>query len=70
VNFNSFLDFSTASQAKILTARKSDFENVSKSTISVKIGSIFTLEKSTFTGAASTGFLAYAFLLESPKFFM
>ena len=56
VNFRSFLDFLTASHARILTARKSDFANVSKSTISLKIGSIFTLEKSTF----STGFASSA----------
>jgi len=49
VNFRSFLDFGTASQARIFTARKSDFAKVSKSTISSKIGSIFTLEKSTFS---------------------
>ena len=56
VNFRSFFDFGTASQAKILTARKSDFANVSKSTISSKIDSIFTLEKSIFSDSVFTFF--------------
>ena len=47
---------------------------ISTSILTVEKGkeaeTFFTLEKSTFTGAASTGFLAYAFLFESPKFFM
>ena len=55
MNFRSFLDFGTASQAKILTARKSDFANVSKSTISLKIGSILTLEKSIFSTVFAAG---------------
>ena len=40
------MDFLTASQDLTLTARKSDFENVSKSTKSLNSGSISTLEKS------------------------
>ena len=52
VNFSSFFDFGTASQASTLTARKSDLEKVSKSTKSVNSGSISTLEKSIFSGAA------------------
>ena len=44
MNFNSFLDLATASQAKILTARKSDLLKVSKSTVSSNNGSIFTFE--------------------------
>ena len=44
VNFSSFFDFFTASQALTFTARKSDFEKVSKSTESSNSGSIFTFE--------------------------
>src|SRR5574344_2996303 len=61
VNCKSFLDFLTASQASTLTARKSLFEKVSKSTISSNIGSTLTLEKSMISGpdfasaTASTG---------------
>ena len=65
------MDFGTASQAKILTARKSDFANVSKSTISLKIGSILTLEKSIFSTAFAAGAAAEDledFLSESKDF--
>ena len=37
VNCNSFLDFGTATHSLTLTARKSDFENVSKSTNSSRV---------------------------------
>lgn len=60
VNFRSFLLFFTASHARIFTARKSDFANVSKSTISVKIGSIFTLEKSICVSSQETAGAACA----------
>ena len=52
VNCNNFFDFGTATHYLTFTARKSDFENVSKSTYSVKSGSIFTLEKSMGSAAA------------------
>ena len=51
VNCNSFFDFGTATHSLTLTALKSDFENVSKSTSSSNKGSIFTLEKSIFSGS-------------------
>ena len=54
VNFRSFLDFGTASQASILTTLKSDLLNVSKSTSSANKGSIFTLERSICTLGADT----------------
>ena len=54
VNFKSFLDFGTASQASILTTLKSDLLNVSKSTSSANKGSIFTLERSICTLGADT----------------
>ena len=54
VNFRSFLDFGTASQASILTTLKSDLLNVSKSTSSANNGSIFTLERSICTLGADT----------------
>ena len=64
--------FFTASHARIFTARKSDFANVSKSTISVKIGSIFTLEKSIFscTGAAAGTEMAFSAFLSVSSGFM
>ena len=52
VNFKSFLLFGTASQASTLTARKSLFEKVSKSTKSLNSGSISTPVKSIFSGSA------------------
>ena len=51
-NLRSFLLFGTASHSFTFTALKSDFENVSKSTNSSNSGSIFTLEKSIFSGSA------------------
>ena len=44
VNCNSFLDFGTATHSLTFTALKSDFEKVSKSTVSSNSGSIFTFE--------------------------
>ena len=52
VNCNSFFDFGTATHSFTLTALKSDFENVSKSTSSSNNGSIFTFEKSIFSDSA------------------
>ena len=52
VNFRSYFDFFTASHALTFTARKSDLENVSKSTKSANSGSICTLEKSIFSSTA------------------
>ena len=49
VNCKSFLLFGTATQFFTFTALKSDFENVSKSTLSSNSGSIFTFEKSIFS---------------------
>ena len=70
VNCNSFFDFGTATHSLTFTARKSDLLNVSKSTISSKIGSIFTLEKSTFseTFAGATLETLEAFLSASNDF--
>ncbi len=51
VNCNSFFDFGTATHSLTFTARKSDLLNVSKSTSSSNKGSIFTLEKSIFSGS-------------------
>ncbi len=56
VNCNSFFDFGTATQALTFTARKSDLENVSKSTNSSNKGSTFTLEKSIFSDSVFTFF--------------
>ena len=68
VNLRSFLDFGTASQAKILTALKSDFAKVSKSTNSSKSGSIFTFEKSIFSGVEAVTGLFSIFLGASSGF--
>ena len=63
----------TATHSLTLTALKSDFENVSKSTVSSNNGSILTFEKSIFstglvssTGAASE--VLFAFLSASKDF--
>ena len=73
VNCNSFFDFGTATHSLTFTARKSDFENVSKSTNSSNKGSTFTLEKSIFSatfsaaaGAASE--VLFVFLSASKDF--
>ena len=70
VNLSSFLDLGTASHASTLTARKSDFENVSKSTVSSNSGSILTLEKSIFsstTGAVSAGAAVFSDFLSASR---
>ena len=54
VNCNNFFDLGTATHSFTLTALKSDLLNVSKSTSSSNKGSIFTLEKSIFSGSAFT----------------
>ena len=54
-NCSSFLLLGTALQALILTARKSDLEKVSKSTMSSNRGSISTWEKSMGSAAAGAG---------------
>ena len=46
MNCKSFFDLGTATHSLTLTALKSDFENVSKSTNSSNSGSILTFEKS------------------------
>ena len=61
VNFRSFLDFGTASQASTLTTLKSDLLNVSKSTSSANRGSIFTIEKSIRSGSAFGASAAWLF---------
>ena len=66
VNFNSFLDLGTASQARTFTARKSDLLKVSKSTYSLNNGSISTLEKSIFS-AAGAGTTVSAQAVSAPE---
>ena len=65
VNWRSFLDFLTASQAFTFTARKSDLEKVSKSTCSSNNGSTFTLEKSIFSFGVKNPLLSPAVWLSA-----
>ena len=59
VNFNSFLDFGTSSQALTFTTLKSDFENVSKSTQSSNNGSTLTFDRSIFIVSVSGSKISY-----------
>ena len=70
VNFRSFFDFLTASQALTFTARKSLLEKVSKSTKSWNSGSICTLEKSIFSSAAGAAGAASAGLASGVSGFL
>ena len=69
-NLSSFLLLGTAAHSLTLTTLKSDLLNVSKSTKSLKRGSISTLEKSTVSGASSSFSSSVSALMPQQGMFM